>query len=51
MTLILLSTPCATPECAHPYNWHTADGCQFDNETNRCGCIAFAAPVQDGAQR
>ncbi|KPC86275.1 hypothetical protein ADL35_12390 [Streptomyces sp. NRRL WC-3753] len=47
---IYLSTPCAG--CKHPYNWHVGGVCQFDNEVDRCGCIAFAVETrQDGAQR
>jgi len=38
---VSLATPCAV--CTHPYNWHTPGGvCQFGDEKNRCGCIAFA---------
>ncbi|MYR84047.1 hypothetical protein GTY41_03585 [Streptomyces sp. SID685] len=46
--LLTLATPCAV--CQHPYNWHTGDGCQFDDEVTRCGCIAFAEAQRDGAQ-
>ncbi|PNG19745.1 hypothetical protein [Streptomyces cahuitamycinicus] len=47
--LLTLATPCAV--CAHPYNWHQGGVCQAGAETNRCGCIAFAAAEQqDGAQ-
>jgi hypothetical protein len=46
--LLTLSTPCAV--CTHPFNWHVAGVCQFDDEVNPCACIAFAEPQQDGAQ-
>ncbi|MFC5217287.1 hypothetical protein [Streptomyces coerulescens] len=35
---LTLATPCANPDCQHPYNWHKAGVCQADG----CGCIAFA---------
>jgi hypothetical protein len=41
-SLLTLATPCAA--CAHPYNWHSASGCQAD----RCDCIAFAQGGEDG---
>ncbi|WP_330328217.1 hypothetical protein [Streptomyces pseudovenezuelae] len=46
--LLTLTTPCAV--CKHPYNWHKAGICQFDDEPTRCECIAFAEAQQDGAQ-
>ncbi|MFJ8791423.1 hypothetical protein [Streptomyces sp. NPDC102462] len=42
--LLTLATPCAV--CTHPFNWHVAGVCQFDDEKTRCDCIAFA---EDGA--
>lgn len=46
--LLTLATPCAA--CTHPYNWHQGGICQAGPKENRCGCIAFAAAQQDGAQ-
>ncbi|MFE2457546.1 hypothetical protein [Streptomyces sp. NPDC059402] len=47
--IVYLSTPCVV--CTHPFNWHVGGVCQFDDEVNRCGCIAFATGArQDGAQ-
>jgi hypothetical protein len=39
---IYLSTPCATPGCGHPYNWHTAGVCTRE----ACLCKAFAVPAE-----
>ncbi|MFF7335410.1 ParB N-terminal domain-containing protein [Streptomyces sp. NPDC008150] len=40
---LTLATPCVV--CKHPYNWHTAEGCQVEI----CGCIAFAVPAKPTA--
>lgn len=38
-----LSTPCATPECDHPYNWHIPGGvCSVEG----CFCKAFAVSTR-----
>lgn len=38
---VALATPCVN--CTHPYNWHAGrTGCEFGNETNRCGCTQFS---------
>jgi hypothetical protein len=48
MTAVYLSTPCAAPSCAHPYNWHTATaGCTVE----ACGCRAYAVPADPAKPR
>lgn len=37
---VYLSTPCAAPQCGHPFNWHTSEGCAVE----ACRCAAFAVP-------
>ncbi|PPS89411.1 hypothetical protein [Streptomyces sp. MH60] len=44
--LVTLSTPCARPDCHHPYNWHVpGPRCTAGPDSAPCPCAAFQAPA------